>query len=98
VLRHVVCFKWNDDATSGQIHDAERGLRSLPDQIAEIQRYELGADAGLSDDTYDMVLLAEFDDDADFRRYTSHPQHRLVVDAMISPILSSIVRVQTWIG
>lgn len=45
-----------------------------------------------------MVLIAEFDDEADFRRYTSHPQHRLVLDQLIAPILSSIVRVQTLIG
>ncbi len=98
MFRHVVSFRWRDDADPAAIEAVEQGLARLPEVIEEIRGYELGHDAGLSDDTYDFVLVATFDDEAGFRHYRDHPEHRRVVDQDIAPIIDSIVRVQTYVG
>lgn len=95
VFRHVVSFRWRDDADPAAVEAVARELARLPGLIEEIRGYELGHDAGVSDGTYDFVLVATFDDEAGFRRYRDHPEHRRVVEEHIRPIVESIVRVQT---
>lgn len=95
MLRHIVCFQWRTGTPDESVQAVVDGLLALPDVIPEIRRYDLGHDAGLSDTTHDMALIAEFDTEDDFRTYVSHPEHRRVVDERITPILESIVRVQT---
>ena len=44
ILRHVVLFGFNDDATSVQVKEIETAFANLPKQIDVIKDYEWGTD------------------------------------------------------
>jgi hypothetical protein len=94
MLRHLVLMKWTPEATPAQISSVVDGLRGLPAAIPEIRRYDIGTDLGLRDGTYDLALVAEFDDADDWRVYAGHPDHLAVIDDRIRPILADRASVQ----
>ena len=94
MLRHVVLMQLNDDATTERIADLVDGLRALPAAIAEIRRYEVGADLGLRDGNFDLAIVAEFDDDSAFRAYVAHPAHMAVLEERVLPTVAQRFAVQ----
>jgi hypothetical protein len=54
VFRHMVMFRFADDATDEQKEAMRAGLRRLPEVIPEIVAYRFGDDAGLRDDNFDF--------------------------------------------
>jgi uncharacterized protein with GYD domain len=94
MLRHLVLLKWTPEATPDQIASVVDGLRRLPAIIPEIRRYDIGTDLALRDGTYDLALVAEFDDADAWRVYAGHPDHVAVIDDRILPILADSASVQ----
>src|SRR4051812_14760933 len=94
MLRHVVLIKWTDDATPEQTASAVSALRALPAAVPEIRAYEVGTDLGLRDGTYDVGIVAQFDDADGWRAYLGHPAHVAVLADLISPIAANRVSVQ----
>jgi hypothetical protein len=94
MFRHVVLFRWTEDATEEQKRTVEERLAALPGMIAEIMEYHVGADAGINDDNYEFAVVADFADRAGFFTYRDHPAHRAVVDECIRPIMATRVAVQ----
>lgn len=83
-FRHVVMFKWTEDAPADQGERVRTGLDQLPGAIAEIRSYVHGTDVGESDGAWDYVLVADFDDIEAFRVYRDHPIHRAFIDDEIA--------------
>ena len=94
MFRHVVLFRWTEDATDEQKRTVEERLNALPGVIAEIKDYHVGPDAGINDDNYDFAVVADFADRAGFFAYRDHAAHRAVVEEGIRPIMSTRVAVQ----
>ena len=94
MLRHLVLLKWTPEATSDQISSVVDGLRGLPAVIPEVRRYDIGTDLGLREGTYDLAIVAEFDDADGWRAYAGHPEHVAVIDDRILPILADRASVQ----
>jgi hypothetical protein len=94
MLRHVVCFRWRDDATEEQKDAVRAGLADLPDQIPEIAGYHVGHDAGIRDTSWDFAVVAEFASRDDFLAYAAHPARQAVIDERITPIVEKRVGVQ----
>lgn len=94
MFRHVVLMTWQPDATDVEIEAVHEGLRALPGQIEEIRSYSFGRDAGASPDNADLAVIADFDDEAGFREYVTHPSHVALVTDKIRPILLTRVAVQ----
>jgi hypothetical protein len=94
MLRHVVCYRWRDDATAAQKEEVRAGLGALPAQIPEIASYYVGHDAGIRDTSWDFAVVAEFASRDDFLAYTAHPAHVAVIDERIAPIVEERVSVQ----
>lgn len=81
MLRHVVCWRLSasDSAVkleqSAQITGALQGLVSV---IPEITSLTVGSDVASTDGNWDLVLVADFEDEAALGVYVVHPEHRTV--------------------
>lgn len=94
MIRHIVLLKWADSATDEQKQAVSDGLGRLPGLIDELKRYDLGADAGISEGNHDFAIVAEFDDADGFAAYRDHPEHLKVIAERIKPILAGRAAVQ----
>lgn len=84
MIKHIVMWKFYDVAegsTKAQNLEKARGLlESLKGNIPEIQRLEVGINLAESDQAYDMVLSADFENAAGLKTYLDHPEHQVVAD------------------
>ena len=94
MIRHVVMMQWQDGTSDEQVQAVLDGLGTMPDLVPGILRYEFGTDLGIREETFDLVLVADFDSVDDFDTYSSHPEHLAVIAASIRPIVDTAVRVQ----
>lgn len=76
-VRHVVVFKYRDDATEAQIQQVTDALRSLKDRIPGILAFEHGTNHSPEgkDQDFDHVYLITFEDAAARDTYLPHPEH-----------------------
>jgi len=78
MLRHVVLFGFDDDATVEQVKEIETAFANLPNQIDVIKGYEWGTDCspeGLQKGhTHCFFLSFESEKDRDI--YLVHPAHQ----------------------
>lgn len=58
------------------------GLQGLPDRIDCIREWDVGADVLQSERSYDLALVATFDDLDALEEYRMHPAHQEVVAVM----------------
>ncbi len=82
MIRHVVTWKLaaTDDAERAeQAETMARGLRSLPAFIPEILSLEVGVNVLNPGANFDLVLIADYEDEAALQRYQEHPEHQKVV-------------------
>jgi hypothetical protein len=96
-LRHVVLFKFKDEATSEQIDEVVEAFRALPDKIDEIHAFEWGTDVspeGLSQGlTHAFLLTFRTEEDRD--AYLPHPAHK-EFGQLLRPILDKVTVVDYW--
>ena len=97
-FRHVVMFKWEDHVDPEHIELVRRGLSALPMEIDEIRGYVHGSDVGISEGTYDYVVVADFDNVNDFRTYRDHPQHVLLIEELITGNITDRAAIQYQTG
>ncbi len=94
MLRHVVLLTLKDEATEEQLRAFLDGLAELPGRIPSIRAYSFGPDRRLSTDTGDVAVVADFDDDAGYRSYATHPAHLHLIAEVLRPILQTRTAVQ----
>ncbi|MDN3356532.1 Dabb family protein [Actinomadura sp. DC4] len=93
-FRHVVVFRWREDATEEQIRTLGERLNELPGAIPELRAYAVGADAGMNPGNADFAVVADFADRDAFLVYRDHPTHRKVIDECVTPIVAERSAVQ----
>jgi hypothetical protein len=94
MLRHVVMFRWKDDADEGAIAAALDRVRELPGLIGNTRAFALDLDAGVMDGNHDAVIIADFDDAEAFLAYQRHPAHVEVVTQHLVPLIAGRSAVQ----
>jgi len=84
MIKHVVLFKFKDQAEGA---DKEENIRSLKSQleslvgkIPEIKFFEIGLNFDTSPAAYDVILCSEFESEEALRRYQKHPEHMKIFD------------------
>ena len=97
-FRHVVMFKWADHVDDEHVERVRSGLSALPIEIDEIRNYVHGSDVGISEGTYDYVVVADFDNVNDFRTYRDHPQHVLLIEEEIKGNVAERAAIQYQTG
>lgn len=87
MFRHVVLFRWKPGTDPAALAALERALAELPAQVPEIRTYRFGRDAGLVTGNFDFAIVADFADEAAWRRYVDHPAHQKLVAERVRPIV-----------
>ena len=91
MLKHVVLMKFKPGAGEERIGELEKGLAGLPGAIAEVKSFEFGRDAFHSARSYDLALVADFEDLEAMKRYQVHPSHQAVVKIVLEVTESVVV-------
>ena len=98
VLRHVVIFKFKDDADQAAVADINKAFNALPDAIPEIIDFEWGMNnspEGLDQDfTHCYLITFASEEDRD-SVYLPHPAHQAFV-AGLQPHLEKAFVVDYW--
>ena len=97
LLRHVVLFKFKDEATPEDIQKVEAAFGALPAAISEIHDYEWGINnspEGLNQGLTHCFLIT-FKSEADREIYLPHPAHKAFVE-VLSPHLDKVTVVDYW--
>ena len=94
MLRHVVLFAWNPEATDQQKRRVVEELRTLPPLMSGLRAYHVGPDAGVVAGNFNFAIVADFDDAASYLAYRNHPAHRAIVEQVVNPIIKERVAIQ----
>ncbi len=94
MIRHIVLFRFHPDATDEQREAVADGIRSLAGAIPGLRSISCGFDAGLAAGNADFASVAEFDDEAGYLAYASHPVHVALVTEVIRPTLDERSAIQ----
>lgn len=75
MFNHITLFRFREEVTADQVADIRDRLLRLPDVIPAIKSFAVARDAGVRETSWDMVVLAGFDDAAGYLEYADHPEH-----------------------
>ena len=88
MFRHVVCFRLRPEEKD-KTAEAKQRLESLT-VIDEVRNIEVGLDSLKSPRSYDIILIADFDNMDDYKVYDAHELHQPVRKFMHSIVESSV--------
>lgn len=96
-LRHVVLFKFKEEASQEDIDKVVDAFAALPDKISEISDFEWGTNnspEGL-DKGFTHCFLLSFKSEAARAAYLPHPDHKAFGD-LLGPHLEDVLVVDYW--
>lgn len=94
IFRHVMLMRFKEGTSSEQARAALDGLGRMPGLVPGILRYEFGLDVGINPENPDLVLVADFASEDDWRAYLNHPEHTAMSARVIAPVKGEMTRVQ----
>ncbi|MHA3703706.1 Dabb family protein [Jatrophihabitans sp. YIM 134969] len=95
-FRHVVMFRWAPGTPRADRDAAVGALRVFGEQIADLgAQLQVGSDAGVSEGSFDTVVVVDFPDAGAYRRYAVDPRHLELIARYIKPFLAERAAVQT---
>lgn len=94
MFHHVVLLRFTPSSSPEAHRTIVEALRQLPATIPELLHYEVNLDAGLLAANAHVGVAATFADEAGWRTYSDHPDHRRVITDLIEPILETSLRHQ----
>lgn len=98
LLRHLVIFKFNDDASEADVQKLNDSFNALPDHISVIKDFEWGLNDSPENfhqnftHCYMITFSSEKDRDS---VYTPHPKHQEFV-ASLQPFVEKVFVVDYW--
>lgn len=81
MLTHVVFFKLKD-RTPSAVEATKQVLLGMVNKIPVLKHLEVGSDILHLERSYDLVLIAKFDNTNDLQLYNVHPEHLIVLAHM----------------
>ena len=97
VLRHIVVFKFKEDASTSAIEVVNKAFEDLQRSIPEIKEFEWGLNnspEGLDQD-FTHVYTVTFHSEEDRAIYLPHPEHMAFVES-IGPVVEKAFVVDYW--
>jgi hypothetical protein len=97
ILRHVVLFKFKDDATPDQVREVVAAFGALKSRIDTIEEYEWGTDVGVENLAagFTHCFVVSFRDAAGRDLYLPHPAHE-EFKKLAGPRLDKVLVVDFW--
>ncbi len=98
VLRHVVIFKFKDDASEEDVNRLNESFNALASEISVVKDFEWGLNDSPEDFHQDFThcYLLTFDSEEDRDNiYTPHPKHQAFVKSL-GPHLEKVFVVDYW--
>jgi lysophospholipase L1-like esterase len=97
VLRHVVLFKFKDDATKEQVKEVTDAFSALPGKIDAIKEFEWGTDVGVEKlaQGFTHCFIVTFADEKGRDAYLPHPAHE-DFKKIVGPVLDKVLVVDFW--
>ena len=83
-FRHVAMFRWAEHVDADHVQRVREAYDELMSRTSGLRHHAHGADVGMSEGTFDYLVVADFDSVADWRAYRDHPSHVLLVEELIS--------------
>ncbi len=98
MLRHVVLFKFKDNATPDQVKQVENAFLALPSAIKEIKDIEWGINNSPENLNQGLThcFFLSFKSEKDRDVYLPHPAHK-AFGAILTPYLDKVVVVDYWV-
>lgn len=97
LLRHVVAFKFKEEATQAQIDEVTKAFENLENEIPFIVDFEWGTNVspeGL-DKGFTHLFFMTFKTAADRDAYIPHPAHKAFVETL-PPVLDEAFVIDYW--
>ena len=94
MIRHVVMFTFQENASEEQINVLISALQALPGIVPEVKSYRIGRDIGVNAGNFQLAVTADFDDVAGYLVYRDHPEHQRVIREKGAPIVAQRCAVQ----
>lgn len=97
LLRHVVLFKFKDDASEQDVQKVVDAFKALPDKISEVHSFECGTDNSPEKlaDGFTHCFLVTFKSEDDRAAYLPHPAHQAFVE-VLKPHLDKVLVIDYW--
>lgn len=97
MLRHVVVFKFKDDASPGDVKKVEDAFRALPSKIKEIKGFEWGTNNSPENlaQGFTHCFFVSFKSEKDRAVYLPHVAHKAFVD-VLTPHLDKVLVIDYW--
>ena len=91
LIRHVVCFKFKQDAKTNQIQKVEREFAALKNKIPGILSLEWGLNNSPENlnKEFSHCFIVSFTDEKARQTYLPHPDHKAFVK-ILKPILDDV--------
>jgi hypothetical protein len=82
--RHIVLFKFKDDAPAAEVQKVEKAFAALKGKIDLIQDYEWGTNVSPEGkaDGFTHCFFVTFKNKADLEKYLPHPEHKKFVTSL----------------
>ena len=96
-MRHVVLFKFKDDATPAEVKKVEEAFRKLPSEIKEIKAFEWGTNNSPEklNNGFTHCFFVSFRSEKDREVYLPHPAHKAFVE-ILKPVLDKVLVLDYW--
>lgn len=86
MIRHIVLFRFADDASADAIEAARDALGAMRANIGEIRDLSFGPNLGPSAGEWPHVLMVTVDNMAAVEAYLTHPVHVDTIARFVAPI------------
>lgn len=83
-FRHVAMFRWADHVDADHLQRVRETLDQLGAVVPGLRHHAHGTDVGVSEGTFDYLVVADFDSVAGWRAYRDHPTHVLFVEELVN--------------
>jgi hypothetical protein len=96
-VRHVVAFKFKENATAEQIKKVEQAFAELPKKIPTIEKFEAGTNNSpekLNKGCTHAFILT-FKNEKDRDNYLVHPAHK-EFGSLVGPVIDDVFVIDFW--
>src|SRR5262245_56567120 len=95
VVRHIIFFKFKEDAPESQIEAAVQAMRSIKDQVPQVRSFSMGKsqNRGARPPRYNWAMVMDFDNFDDLATYNGSEAHDKAVQEHLVPIVEHITGV-----